>query len=140
MARYLGVDYGLKRIGLAISDADGKIASPLAVVERKASLAEQVRDVLQAADEFGFDSIVVGIPHNMDGSDGPQAALTRKFASALAAGSGVVIHEWDERLSSRAADELMAGRLTRQGKKARRDALAAQIILQGYLDSLATPP
>jgi putative Holliday junction resolvase len=140
MPRFLGIDYGTKRIGLAISDADATIASPLAVIVRQGGLDEQVRDVLRAADEYGFEAAVLGLPLNMDGTVGPQAELTRKFGAAFARISGKPVHEWDERLSSRGAEELFAGRqLSRGQKKLRRDALAALIILQGYLDAHRPP-
>jgi putative Holliday junction resolvase len=140
MPRYLGIDYGTKRIGLAISDVDGRIASPLSVIARPPALADQVRAVLRGADEFGFDEIVVGIPLNMDGSVGPQADLTRRFVAALRGALAAPVHEWDERLTSRAADELMAPRrLTNRQRKDRRDALAAQVLLQGFLDAQTSP-
>ncbi|HEY3244156.1 MAG TPA: Holliday junction resolvase RuvX [Phycisphaerae bacterium] len=135
--RYLGIDYGTKRIGLAISDPSGSIASPLTTVPARGTLSEQARAVRQAA--VAYDDIgacVVGLPLNEDGSEGPQAKLTRQFAAALEHVMPGPLHLWNEHLSSVTADELLAaGDFTRKERKARHDRLAAQIILQGFLDA-----
>ena len=135
-ARYAGIDHGTKRIGVAVSDPTGAIASPLAVVSAVSELRNQVRDVLTAVEEFDIDQWVVGLPINMDGSEGPQARVAQHFADELGQATNAPVHLWDERLSSLEADaHLDEAGATRKKKKARRDALAAQIILQSYLDA-----
>lgn len=137
-ARYLGIDYGTKRIGLAVSDAAGGIASPLQTLPVVGTCDRQVRDVIEAAADFDVDEWLVGLPLNMDGSSGPQAALAREFATLLAEATGAPVHLWDERLSSYAADaHLSQSGLTHLQKKRRRDAIAAQVILQSFLDARA---
>ncbi|UCF35149.1 MAG: Holliday junction resolvase RuvX [Phycisphaerales bacterium] len=137
MTRYLGVDYGTKRIGLAISDAGGTIASPLVTVEARGAVADHVNAVLAETDDYAFDEIVVGLPLNMDGTEGEQARKTRGFGDALGAASGKPVRYFDERLSSLEAEEkLREADLGRGKKKARVDALAAQITLQEFLDTL----
>jgi len=134
MARFLGVDYGGKRIGLAIGDDGLRIASPLGTIAAGGEI-EDVAAVLRWAEEQDADALVVGVPLNMDDTVGPQAELTRRFVAALRSKGGLPVHEQDERLSSFAADEaLAAGGLSRRGRNSRRDKLAAQVILQAFLD------
>ncbi len=136
MPRYLGIDYGTKRIGLSVGDTDVGIASPLEAVEAPAARRHQCQAVLRVADAYGVDAFVVGLPMNMDCTEGAQAKLTRAFGDELARAAGKDVHYYDERLSSRVADDLLRPvELTRGKHKARRDAVAAQVILQGFLDS-----
>lgn len=140
MPRYLGIDYGTRRIGLALSDEDGSIASPLSVIERKGDVEAQARAVIAAGEEYDAAEYVLGLPLNMDGTVGDQAKLTQRFGNLLGSLSGRSVHEWDERLSSLGADAMLADRdLTYKKRKARRDALAAQIILQSFLDAQRQP-
>lgn len=135
-ARYAGIDYGTKRAGIAVSDPVGVIASPLTTVRLAGTPIDHVHDIIASAAEFDIDEWVVGQPLNMDGTEGPQARLTARFAELLARVSQVPVHQWDERLSSLQADaHLAAGELTRKQRKSRRDKLAAQIILQCFLDA-----
>jgi len=137
-ARYLGIDYGTKRIGLAVSDPEGRIASPLRALPAVGDAASQVRDVVAAAAEYDVNEWVIGLPLNMDGSEGPQVRLVKTFAAALTKATDGPVHLWDERLSSETADAYLARTgLTHGQKKRRRDALAAQAILQEFLDHLA---
>ncbi len=132
---FLGIDYGTKRIGLAIGDDGTRIASPMTTADARGSLAEQVRCVLGHADAYDVDAFVVGLPKNMDDSEGEQARLVRRFGAELAEQTGKPIHYVDERLSSHAADELLRpAELTRRRRKARQDAVAAQVILDGFLN------
>ena len=128
----MGVDHGTRRIGLAAGDTRTGIASPLATIdaEPQAAAVEQVR---RYAEEYRTDGIVVGWPLNMDDSEGPQGRLARQLALELARATGLDVRLWDERLSSFAADEALAGMLTRKKKKARQDAVAAATILQDFL-------
>ncbi|GJM25894.1 MAG: putative pre-16S rRNA nuclease [Phycisphaerae bacterium] len=132
----MGIDYGLRRIGLAAGDTDARIAVPLKTLIRQGDVQQQVDAVMEVAAEFGADEYVLGLPLNMDDSVGKQAKITQSFGKLLADASGCVVHECDERLSSAAADDYMQqSELTHKQKKARRDALAAQVILQTYFET-----
>lgn len=144
--RYLAIDLGDKRTGLALGDDQTRIASPLDVLEIPLARREGL-DLLQAltkalANELGppgsGGQVVMGLPLNMDGTEGPRAKLVRAFANRLAAGTGHTIHLHDERLTSVEADEGMARTgLTHAQKKRRRDALAAAAILRSFLGDRA---
>ena len=136
MPRYLGIDHGSKRLGLAVGDTDMGLATPLKQLESSGTPrgdAEQFRPLIE---EYDVDAIVIGLPINMDGTEGDQAKLVRRYGEALAKELGLPLEFWDERLSSAAADSLLNEReeLTMKKRKARRDALAAKTILQGFLD------
>ncbi len=136
MSRFLAVDYGSKRIGLAIGDDDMYMASPIKTIDGCGDLRSDASAVEACAREYDIDGIVIGLPLNMDDSEGPQAKVVRSFGEALDAITDQTIHYVDERLSSIAAEELIrpAG-LTRKKKKARVDRVAAQVILQTFLDA-----
>lgn len=132
--RYLGIDLGSKRIGLALGDAKG-LVTPLKALTAGASMERNAHLVLEVADEYGADEIVIGLPLNMDDTEGPQARPSRQLAEAIHQLGGPPVHLHDERLSSHAADARLRERdLTRGQKKARQDALAAQCILQSYVE------
>jgi len=138
MTCLLSIDYGTKHIGLAIGDDQTKIASPLSTITATGGIKDHVESVLKMADEYNVDAFVVGLPKNMDDTEGPQAQLSRRFGEELARISDKRVHYCDERLSSYAADELLeAADLTRKKKKSLRDAVAAQVILQSFLDTCA---
>ncbi len=119
-----------------MGDSEGRIATPLRVITGISDRARQADEIIAAGREFAVDAYVLGIPYNMDDSEGRQAKLTRSFGKLLAERAGQAVYAWDERLSSHGADDCMAGSdLTHKKKKARRDALAAQIILQMFLDA-----
>ena len=133
--RYLAIDYGLKRLGVAICDANETIVSPLCQLQMEASgrqkLFEQFRQMVQ---EHQVEAVVVGLPLNMDDSEGDQAKLTRKFADDLAQAVSLPVHLQDERLSSSAADEKLAlSGLSRKKQRQKRDMLAACDILEEFL-------
>lgn len=131
--RYLAIDLGEKRTGLAVGDDVTGIASPLEVI-RASDAGERFKAIGRAIDEQGPDALVVGAPLNMDGSDGPGVARAKAFAGELSGRFGLPVHLYDERLTSVEADEQMArSGLTHGQKKARRDALAAAAILRGFL-------
>lgn len=141
MTRFLGIDHGSKRIGLAVSDPGATLASPLATLDAPANLSDQVTAVLSCAKEFEIDAFVVGLPLNMDDTEGDQAKTVRRFGAELERISGKPVHYWDERLSSHAAEELLRpAELTRKKHKARLDRIAALVILQGFLDARTSPP
>ena len=136
MKKLLGIDYGLRRVGLALGDTDARIAVPIKVLVRQGDVQQQVDAIIEVAVEFGVDEYVLGIPLHMDDSVGKQAKITQSFGKLLGEATGCVVHECDERLSSVAADDYMQQtELTHKQKKARRDALAAQVILQTFFDT-----
>jgi len=117
--RYIAIDYGAKRIGLAVGDDVTRLASPVEVIKATGRIEDDARAVIERADEFGADAFVVGLPMNMDDTEGPQAKTTRHFGDALARQSGKPVHYHDERLSTRAADELLRSEERRVGKECR---------------------
>jgi len=138
--RLLCLDLADKRTGLASGDTETGIASPLKALEipltRAAALADAV--VIAGRDQ-GAEGFVLGLPLNMDGTEGPQAERVRAFGALLDETTRLPIVFHDERLSTERAHEAMArSGLTHKQKKARRDALAAAAILQDYLDSLGS--
>lgn len=132
MSRWLGIDHGRKRVGIAVGSTEEGIASPVTVLPAspEKSLLESIG---RLADEYGVDGLVVGWPLNMDDTEGPQGLEARAFAVRLAEATGRDIRLWDERLSSFQADNALAGRLTRKKRKARQDALAASAFLGEFL-------
>jgi putative holliday junction resolvase len=134
------IDFGRKRIGLAITDADGRGAYPVGIVERR-SLKEDLDAIRSQLAERRVSRIVVGLPLNMDGTEGPSARAARAFAEHLGTATGVAIEMFDERLTSVEAEErLRSASMSRSGKKAVRDAMAAAVILEGWLESRRTQP
>jgi putative pre-16S rRNA nuclease len=130
----LGVDFGLKRTGLAFSAEGTSIAFPGPVLT--GSEDDVVRQITQEAKARGATEIVVGLPRNMDGSESVMSANARAFADKLAGVVSANVVVWDERLTSRQADRAMlSGDLSRKKRKKRIDSLAAQIMLQSYLDA-----
>ena len=133
--RILGIDYGDTRTGLAISDPDEKLAFAIGAVTAKTPerAAELTREKTA---EYQVEKIVMGLPRNMDGSEGFRAQKTRKFAELLSVQfPNVPIEFLDERLTTKAASFYLNETNTRAGKrKASIDTLSAQIILQDYLD------
>ncbi|MDP6636639.1 MAG: Holliday junction resolvase RuvX [Phycisphaerae bacterium] len=134
MARWLGIDHGSKRIGVAVGDASVAIATPVTVLDG-ASFDEAAEQILRISDEHGASGIVVGWPLNMDDTEGPQGKTARQFALNLAERTALDVRLWDERLSSFQADQALAGAFTRKQKKARQDAIAAAVILQDFLSA-----
>lgn len=133
----IGLDLGTKTIGVAASDPDRRLATAVETVARKAFTADAQRILALAADRkaVGF---VLGLPLNMDGSEGPRAQSTRAFARNLARLTDLPIAFWDERLSTAAVErDLIAMDVSRQKRAAVIDQHAAAFILQGALDRLA---
>ncbi len=132
--RYLGVDLGTRRIGLAVSDELGLTAQALPTLE---PLTED--DALAAIrgliDRYGVQEVVVGLPKNMNGTLGPAAEKAIAFAKRLEEGSRAKVTMWDERLTSQAAERLLIEADVRRAKRKRAiDQIAAVLILQGFLD------
>lgn len=137
--RVLGLDVGDRRIGVAVSDPDGIMAWGIEVVQRRGKRAA-VAEILRLAKEREVGLIVVGLPLSMDGSIGAQAQKVLDFCRALSQRAPVPVETWDERLSSVAAERLMAeAGASRAARKANSDMVAAAIILQGYLDRARRP-
>lgn len=135
--RFLAIDLGDKRTGLAIGDDETKVASPLTVIELPCG-DPLLEALTNAVDEHTPDAIVLGLPLNMDGTEGRQAKLVREFGEQLHKYCGLEVHYHDERLTSFAADQQMAGSgRTHKQKKRLRDALAAAEILRDFLDERA---
>ena len=133
--RYLAVDLGDRRTGLAAGDDIVRLVQPVEVIQVPRGPA--LVDVLvRAVDRHGPDALVIGLPLNMDGSEGPAARAVREFGARLAERTRLPLHFQDERLTSFEADERMArsGRTHRE-KRELRDALAACAILEGFLAS-----
>ena len=130
--RYLAVDYGQKRTGLALCDDSEKIASPLAVLIGQKNFITQIVEIIK---QENIGAVVLGLPLNMDDSEGPQAKRVRDFADRLKKHIEVEIYFHDERLSSFIAEKKLAGtQMTHKGKKKRIDAIAAAAILQSFLE------
>ncbi len=132
MATWLGVDIGAARTGVAVGDTETRVAAPLEVIP-----SEPVRNVFSAvralADEHGAGGVVVGLPLNMDGSEGSQSRRARKFAEDLGGATGLEVRLWDERLSSYQADDKLKDKFTRKKTQARQDAVAAAVFLGEFL-------
>jgi putative pre-16S rRNA nuclease len=132
--RYLGVDLGRARIGLALADDVLRVARPLRVVTRRAEAAD-LAAISGTAREYEVDRAVLGLPLHMDGSEGPSSRLARAFAPKLEAALGVPVELFDERLSTFEAETRLRDRgLSVKEARARVDAEAAAVILQGWLD------
>jgi putative pre-16S rRNA nuclease len=133
--RYLGVDWGKKRVGLAISDPGGMLATPLQVLQRQ-SLEQIVSEISGLCRDERVEAVVVGLPLNMDGSRGATAQEADRLAAMIAEATGLPVELWDERLSSVSAERhLIDADMSRAKRKRTIDKVAAQIILQTFLDS-----
>jgi len=137
MKRALGIDHGDARIGVAISDDLGMLAHPLETIHIK-EVADPVARIAELVASRDIGQIVLGLPRNMDGSYGPASAKVRAFAEILHAACGCPVKLWDERLTSVAAQRSLheAGRKVKDSREVI-DQVAAQLILQGWLDSQA---
>ena len=133
----IGLDLGTKTIGVATSDPDRRLATAVETIGRKMFTADAAR-ILALAAERKAAGFVLGLPVNMDGTEGPRAQSTRAFARNLARLTELPIALWDERLSTAAVErELIAADVSRGKRKAVVDQHAAVFILQGALDRLA---
>jgi len=133
--RALGVDLGSRRIGLAVSDATGTLASPHSVLERSGDEAADHAAVAAVAAEVGARVLVVGLPLSLSGRDGPAARAARREAAALAHGTGLAVELLDERFTTVTAGRaLRAGGGRRAARRAAVDKVAAAVLLQAWLD------
>jgi len=135
--RTLGVDLGRVRIGLALADDVLRIARPLATLRRRGE-AEDLAAIARLARDYEVSRAVLGLPLNMDGSEGPMALLARAFEPRLAAALGVPVELFDERLSSFEAESRLRERgVSSKDRRGRVDEEAAAVILQGWLERSA---
>lgn len=131
--RLLGVDIGEVRIGIAISDPTGTICTPLTTLDAHGAPADQQR-IVELADEYEAEAIIVGLPINMDGSHGPAARAARAFCNALRTLTELPVKVHDERLTSHEAEaRLRASGIQPSRNKKQIDSAAAALILESYL-------
>ncbi|MBD5540454.1 MAG: Holliday junction resolvase RuvX [Lachnospiraceae bacterium] len=137
--RIMGLDFGAKTVGVAVSDPLFITAQSVEIIRRKSEnkLRQTLARIEELIEEYEVDRIVLGLPRNMNASEGERAEKTREFAEQLFRRTGLEPVLWDERLTTVAADKLMieAG-VRRENRKDYVDAIAASFILQGYLDYL----
>lgn len=137
--RTLGIDYGRSRLGLALSDEAGILASPLPV-HRRRGLEENLAFLAALVSREGIGEVVVGLPVNMDGSLGEMANEALAFAEALTERLGLPVTPFDERLTTAEAERvLLEANFSRARRKGLRDSLSAVLILQGYLEKRRNP-
>jgi len=134
--RYLGLDVGNRRIGVAVSDELGLTAQPVMTLERRRNTRDDLRSLARLCRRFGVAGIVVGNPVHLSGACSPQAEKTQAFAAELGKLSKLPIHMWDERLTTREAHHILyeAGH-ERQTHRRVVDQVAAALILQGFLNA-----
>ncbi|HYO54512.1 Holliday junction resolvase RuvX [Archangium sp.] len=133
--RTLGLDVGTKTIGVAASDALGLTAQTVTTL-RRTRLKDDLAALAELVREYEVERFVVGLPLNMDGTEGPRAEATRRFVDALTQALGLPVELWDERLSTVAAQRtLLEADLSRAKRREVIDQMAAQFILQGWLDA-----
>ena len=137
--RILGLDYGSKTVGVAISDPLGLTAQGLTIIRRKEEnkLRQTLQQIEQIIQEYGVTTIVLGDPKNMNATIGERSQLSAEFKEMLERRTGLPVVMWDERLTTVAADKvLMEAGVRREHRKEYVDQIAASFILQGYLDFL----
>ena len=138
--RALGLDLGSKRIGVAVSDSDGRVATPIEVVHRSGNRQVEHRVLADLAEEWEVEAVVVGIPYSLDGSTGPMAqAMTAEaveLARVLSARSGVPVETYDERLTTVTAERTLREQDLRAPQRRKVvDMVAAAVMLQAWLDA-----
>lgn len=139
MARILGIDYGERRVGLAVSDPTGTIAQPLPTLARRAGKRPPVQAVADTARAWGVEALVVGLPLTLDGEESDWTRETREFGTKVAERTGLPVRFVDERMTSVRAERAVRSlglRRAEREDKGRVDAAAAVLILQAYLDGV----
>lgn len=137
--RIMGLDFGSKTVGVAVSDPLGLTAQSLEIVRRKSEnkLRQTYARIEELAAQYEVEKFVVGLPKNMNATEGERAEKSRAFADTLFRRTGIEVVMWDERLTTVAADRtMMEAGIRREDRKEYVDAIAASYILQGYLDYL----
>jgi len=136
MARILSLDVGEKRIGIALSDPSGTIAQALKVYSATGSRTKDIAEIGELVRQLDVSKLVVGLPKNLDGSIGPKAQAIIRFAEDIGRAANVPVDMWDERFSSDEAHRIFdMASIKRKKRRGSIDMMAAQIILQGYLDA-----
>lgn len=137
--RFLALDVGSRRIGVAVSDELGLTAQPVMTLQRRQHTREDLRSLARLARRFHVAGIVVGNPLHLSGEESPRSAKTKAFAAELGELSGLPIHMWDERLSTQEAHEILykAGRDRREHRQVV-DQVAATLILESFLEDWKT--
>jgi putative Holliday junction resolvase len=136
--RILGLDYGRKRIGVAICDEMGVVARSLLAIERK-TIEKDMAAIQRLAEEFDVEKVVIGYPLTLDGKEGIQCERVSKFAEMIEERLSLPVVKWDESLSTKEAEDILIEADTGRKKRRKRvDKLAAAIILQRYLDRVKT--
>jgi putative Holliday junction resolvase len=136
MSRILSLDVGEKRIGVAVSDPSRIIAQGVKVYNTSGSRAKDVAEIKELVREFDASLVVIGLPKNLDGSLGPKAKEIMRFADSVRDTTGVPVDLWDERFSTDEAHRIFdMAAIKRKKRRGSIDIMAAQIILQGYLDA-----
>ncbi len=136
--RVLGIDLGSKRIGIATSDRSGTIATPYTVLKRCGSMGGDHRNIAKMVVEEEAQAVIIGLPLNMDGSEGKAAQAARVEAARMATVVGVPVHVHDERLTTVEADRvLMEQKMNAQARRRVVDKVAAAVMLQSWLDTQA---
>lgn len=133
--RALGIDLGSKRIGVALANSEGTVATPYEVISRSGDRARDHARIAALADEAGAVQLVVGLPLSLDGSVGPAAAGALAEVDELRVATGLPVATWDERFTTVTADQqLMAQNLKADARRRVVDKVAASVMLQGWLD------
>ncbi len=136
LVRILALDVGQKRIGVAVSDPLGITAQGVGVIARK-NIEDDINAVKKFVDEYGADSIVVGMPINMDGTKGESAKKVAEFVETVSSGLNIPVVTYDERLSTKESERfLIFSDVSRKKRKGVIDKIAAQLILESYLERL----
>ena len=134
IGRMLGLDMGSVRIGVAISDELGMIASPLKLVLRTGHVVQDVQELIR---EYDVSRLIVGLPVGMSGREGPQAAEVRSYTESIAGEFDLPLEYWDERMTTSIAQQFLSANKTKRDKRKQQvDAIAAAVMLQSYLDHL----
>jgi putative Holliday junction resolvase len=131
--RYLGLDIGDRWIGVALSDPSGVLSSPLTILKRGEEVAD-LEAIVNIINKYEVGRVIVGLPRSMDGSLGVQAEKVAAFTDKLRQHTEIPVDFRDERLTTKSARRLMQASRTRKKQKKRDDAIAAAVILQGFLD------
>jgi putative Holliday junction resolvase len=138
--RYLALDVGSKRIGVAVSDELGLTAQPVLTLERRRNRREDIRSLARLCRRYGVAGIIIGNPLRLSGGESSQAKKTQAFAAVLGALTGLPVQLWDERLTTHEAHQLLyeAGHARQQHRRVV-DQVAATLILQSFLDQGSGP-
>lgn len=137
--RILGLDYGTKTVGVAVSDPLGYTAQGIEIIRREseAKIRKTLQRIEELVKEYEVETIVLGYPKNMNGTDGERAQKSLEFKETLERRTGIPVVMWDERLTTVSADKIMMeSGIRRENRKEFVDEIAAMFILENYLESL----